>query len=83
MKTPKLANQQKQVYDFIKAHPHTTIREIRNGTFPSVQKPCMRISEINWLWREQNGIDHSIDLQHIVTVGRNGYREALKAIAKC
>ena len=80
MKTPKLANQQKQVYDFIKAHPHTTIREIRNAT--NIMKPCMRISEINWLWREQNGIDHSTDLQHIVTVGRNSYREALKAIAK-
>lgn len=80
MKAPKLANQQKQVYAFIKAHPHTTIREIRNAT--NIMKPCMRISEINWLWREQNGIDHSTELQHIVTVGRNGYREALKAIAK-
>lgn len=80
MKTPKLANQQKTVFDYVKAHPHTTIREIRNAT--NIMKPCMRISEINWLWREQNGIDHSTGLDFIVTVGRNQYREALKAIAK-
>lgn len=80
MKAPQLRGQQKTVYDYIKAHPHTTIREIRNAN--RIMKPCMRVSEINYLWREQNGIDHSTGLQLIVTVGRNDSKEALKAIAK-
>ncbi len=80
MKAPVLAGQWKLVYDYVKKHPHTTIREIRDAT--RAQKACMRISEINHIWREQNGIDHSTGLKHVITVGRNKYNEALKAIAK-
>jgi len=79
-KLPNLANQHAKVFAYVNKHPYTTIREIRNAT--NVQKPCMRISEINWIWREQNGIDHSTKLKIIDTFGRNKYREALKAIVK-
>lgn len=75
---PVLANQQKKVFDYVKKHPHCTIEEIRQATM--IRKPCMRISEINQLWRQLNGIPHSTNTKIIGTFGRNKYREALKAI---
>jgi hypothetical protein len=74
-----LTHQRLRVFEYIKAHPNTTIREIRDAL--NIQKPCMRISEINYAWREEQGIPHSTGTNLIVTSGRNGSREALKAIA--
>ncbi len=74
-----LSAQRKRVFDYIKSHPNTTIREIRNTL--NIMKPCMRISEINQLWREENGIPNSTKEGIIITSGRNHSREALKAIA--
>lgn len=67
------------VLDYLAAHPNRTIMQIRNAT--KIRKPCMRISEINYQWREQNGHPHSEGKNLIITAGRNKYREALKAIA--
>lgn len=74
-----LAPQQEKVFNYIIKHPNQTIREIRNAT--NVMKPCMRISEINYLWREMNKIPKSDKRQLIITSGRNQYRETLKTIA--
>lgn len=74
-----LTGQKLRVFEYIKKHPNTTIREIREAT--KIQKPCMRISEINHDWREEQGIPHSDGTNLIVTSGRNQYKEALKAIA--
>ena len=63
-----LTGQQKQVYDYLKAHSHATIREIRDNTFPSVQKPCMRLAEM-----ERLGVD-------VQRHGRNKHREMLYSI---
>lgn len=72
----KLTGQHKQVYDYLKAHGKATIREIRNNTFPSVQKPCMRCSEINRRSVEELGYEL------IVNSGKNKSREVYKTIAK-
>jgi hypothetical protein len=74
-----MPNQQQKVLEYITAHPNKTIREIRNAT--KVMKPCMRISEINYAWRERNGHPHSEGKQLIITAGRNKHREALKTLA--
>ena len=75
----KLALQQQAVFNYIKSHPNTTIRQIRDAL--NVMKPCMRISEINYLWREENGIPNSTKQNLIVTSGRNKSHEALKTLA--
>ena len=75
----KLAQQQEAVFNYIKSHPNTTIRQIRNAL--NVMKPCMRISEINYLWRQENNVPHSTKQNLIITSGRNQSHEALKALA--
>jgi len=75
----KLAPQQQTVFDYVAANPHCTIEQIRQAT--KIRKPCMRISEINYQWREENGYPHSEKKEIISTQGYNKYREAFKAIA--
>lgn len=70
----KLNGQHKQVYDYLKANGRATIREIRDNTFPSVQKPCMRISEINR--RSQEELGYNL----IGNAGKNKSREVIKTI---
>jgi len=71
-----LKGQHKQVYDYLRTVEKATIREIRNGTFPSVQKPCMRISEINRLSQKELGYEL------IVNDGKNKSREVFKKISR-
>ena len=75
----KLSPQQQGVFNYIKSHPNTTIREIRDAL--KVMKPCMRCSEINYLWRQEQGIPHSNRQNLIITSGRNKSHEALKTLA--
>lgn len=56
-----LSRQQRIVYDYLKEHPCSTIREIRDAT--RVQKPCMRLAEM-----ERLGVK-------VERHGRNKYRE--------
>jgi hypothetical protein len=60
-----LRGQEKQVYDYLLAHPGATVREMRDGTFPGVQKPCMRMSYL-----KNKGIE-------IEDMGRNKHREKM------
>lgn len=73
-----LAPQQQQVFDYLLAHPNSTIDQIRKAT--KIKKPCMRISEINHIWRDAKGIPQSEKkLRLIITSGFNKYREAIKS----
>lgn len=72
MNNMRLSGQRKIVYDYIKEHHGSTIREIRDAT--NVMKPDMRISEINFQHREEKGEDL------IINVGKNRSREVLKAL---
>jgi hypothetical protein len=78
----KLHGQQKTVFEYIQAHPRTTIREIREAT--GIQKPDMRISEINFAYQKSLGVaapDLKDDSKNvIINLGRNGSREVLKSI---
>lgn len=62
----KLTGQHKQVYEYLRDHPGATVREMRDGTFPGVQKPCMRMSEL----KKTHGVD-------IIDIGRNKHREKM------
>jgi hypothetical protein len=68
----KLKPQQQKVYDFLKRHPGSTIREIRDAT--RVMKPDMRIAEMNFASRNEMGEEL------VVNTGRNRSREVLKSI---
>ncbi len=48
-KNMKMTKQQKQIYAYLRANEGATVREMRNNTFPSVQKPCMRLAEMDRL----------------------------------
>jgi len=61
-----LSGQHKQVYEYLRDHPGATVREMREGCFPGVQKPCMRMSEL----KKTHGVD-------IVDIGRNKHREKM------
>lgn len=61
-----LSGQHKQVYEYLRDHPGATVREMRDNTFPGVQKPCMRMSEL----KKTYGVD-------IVDIGRNKHREKM------
>jgi len=71
----KLGPQQQAVYHYLKEHPASTIREIRDALH--IMKPDMRISEINFAYRQAG---HNEDL--IINVGKNKYREVLKSLRK-
>lgn len=75
----KLNGQHKQVYDYLKTHGRATIREIRDNTFPSVQKPCMRISEINRMYKDFTG---DKEAEMIGNAGKNKSREVIKTIVQ-
>lgn len=64
----KLTGQEKQVYEYLLAHPGATVREMRVGCFPSVQKPCMRMSYL-----KNKGVE-------IEDMGRNKHREKMYRI---
>lgn len=66
----KLNRQQRQVYDYIKANPGCTVREIHRNIYPGVDKVSARLSEI-----EAAGVE-------IERLGRNQYREMQYRIGK-
>jgi hypothetical protein len=72
--TPNLNRQQRLVFDFIKANPGKTIREIREAT--RAQKADMRISEINFRYKQMTGTKEDL----IINVGKNKYGEVFKAV---
>lgn len=65
-----LTNQQKQVYEYLKAHPHSTVREMNRGIFPGVDKVSARLSEL---------ADKGIKIEKH---GRNKYREMVYSIGQ-
>lgn len=69
-----LTRQKKAVYEYLKVHGPATIREIRDAT--RAMKCDMRISEINYAYRQEHGKDL------IVNVGKNKYNEVIKGIAE-
>lgn len=65
----ELTGQKKQVYEWFKANPKTTIREAHAGIRPGVDKVSARLSEI-----ERLGVP-------VVRHGRNDYNEMMYSIA--
>ena len=57
----KLNPQQQSIYNFLRDNGEATIVQLRNALF--IAKPCMRVAEINRMYKKEHGEDLIVTLR--------------------